>query len=100
MIKIFKYLAIAEGYSFLLVLFVTIPLKYLGGLGTPNKIVGMAHGVLFLAYVILAIVVGQLLKWKLKDTAIVVLMSVVPFGTFWVKEKYLPHDNLSASTSS
>lgn len=89
MIKLFKYLAIAEGYSFLVVLFITMPLKYLANFGMPNKIVGMAHGVLFLAYVVLAIVVGQLLTWKIKDTVIVVLMSVVPFGTFWVKDKYL-----------
>jgi len=67
-----------------------MPLKYLAAIGLPNKIVGMAHGVLFLAYVVLAIVVAQLLKWKLKDTVIVLLMSIVPFGTFWMKDKYLP----------
>ncbi|AZQ44334.1 DUF3817 domain-containing protein [Nonlabens ponticola] len=88
-VKIFKYLSIAEGYSFLLLLFVTMPLKYLGGIGLPNTVVGMAHGFLFLAYVALAIVVSQLLKWNFKTTIIVVLMSVVPFGTFWVKERYL-----------
>ncbi len=90
MIKIFRYLSIAEGYSFLLVLFVTMPLKYLASIGEPNKIVGMAHGVLFLAYVVIAILVAQILKWNFKNTAIVVLMSVVPFGTFWMKDKYLP----------
>lgn len=90
MIKIFRILAIAEGYSFLMLLFLTMPLKYLGGIGLPNTIIGMAHGFLFLAYVVLAIVVGQLLKWGFKDTAIVVLMSVVPFGTFWMKDRYLP----------
>jgi len=89
MIKAFKYLAIAEGYSFLLILFATMPLKYLSGVLVPNKIMGMAHGFLFLAYVVLAIIVAQQLKWKLKTTAIVVVMSVVPFGTFWMERKYL-----------
>jgi hypothetical protein len=37
----------------------------------------------------MAIVIGQILKWNLKDTVIVVLMSVVPFGTFWMKDRYL-----------
>ncbi len=98
MIKTFKYLAIAEGYSFLIVLFATMPLKYLAGIGLPNKIMGMAHGFLFLAYVVLAIVVSQLLKWKIKDTAIVILMSVVPFGTFWMERKYLePHISTGAA---
>ncbi len=89
MLKFFKYLAIAEGYSFLIVLFVTMPLKYLGGMGMPNKIVGMAHGVLFLAYVVVAILVAVQLKWKLKTTVIVLIMSVVPFGTFWMEEEYV-----------
>ncbi|WP_194852542.1 DUF3817 domain-containing protein [Nonlabens antarcticus] len=93
MIKVFRILSIAEGYSFLLLLFVTMPLKYLGNIGLPNTIVGMAHGFLFLAYVVLAIVVGQMLKWNFKDTAIVVLMSIVPFGTFWMKDKYLPQSS-------
>ncbi len=92
MIKIFRLLAIAEGYSFLLILFVTMPLKYLGSIGLPNTIVGMAHGFLFMAYVVMAIVVGQLLKWNVKDTVIVIAMSVVPFGTFWMKDRYLPKD--------
>ncbi|MGB3591009.1 MAG: DUF3817 domain-containing protein [Nonlabens sp.] len=89
MVKLFKYLAIAEGYSFLVVLFATMPLKYLAGIGLPNKLMGMAHGFLFLAYVVMAVVVGQLLKWKLKDLAIVIVMSVVPFGTFWMERQYL-----------
>ncbi|AGC78333.1 integral membrane protein [Nonlabens dokdonensis] len=89
MLKFFKYLAIVEGYSFLFILFLTMPLKYLGGILLPNKIMGMAHGFLFLAYVVVAIVVGQMLKWKFKDQLIVLAMSVVPFGTFWMEEKYL-----------
>jgi integral membrane protein len=72
-----------------------MPLKYLGSIGLPNTIVGMAHGFLFLAYVVLAIVVGQMLKWNFKDTVIVLLMSVVPFGTFWMKDTYLPKSSES-----
>ncbi|MGB5981668.1 MAG: DUF3817 domain-containing protein [Nonlabens sp.] len=89
MVKFFKYLAIIEGYSFLIVLFVTMPLKYLAGLMLPNKIMGMAHGFLFLAYVVVAILVAQQLKWSFKKLAITLVMSVVPFGTFWMEENYL-----------
>lgn len=89
MVKFFKYLAIIEGYSFLIVLFITMPLKYLGGLLLPNKIMGMAHGFLFLAYVVVAILVAQQLKWNFKKLLITMAMSVVPFGTFWMEENYL-----------
>lgn len=98
MIKFFKYLAIAEGYSFLLILFATMPMKYLGGLLLPNKIMGMAHGFLFLAYVVLAIIVAQQLRWNFKKTAITVLMSVVPFGTFWMERAYLSDEVVSPSS--
>ena len=38
---------------------------------------------------VLAIIVAQLLKWNFKTTAIVIVMSVVPFGTFWMERTYL-----------
>ena len=97
MLKTFKYLAIVEGYSFLFILFLTMPLKYLGGILLPNKIMGMAHGFLFLSYVVLAIVVSQILKWNLKKLFIVLVMSVVPFGTFWMEKTYLEEDLKKAS---
>lgn len=95
MIKAFKYLAIAEGYSFLFILFATMPLKYLGGLLLPNKIMGMAHGFLFLAYVVMAIIVSQLLKWNFKKLLVVLAMSVVPFGTFWMERAYLEGEEVN-----
>lgn len=89
MLSLFKKLAIAEGYSFLLILFITMPLKYLAGMGFANQVVGMAHGFLFIAYVALAILVGQLHKWNFKKTIVILLMSIVPFGTFWMEREYL-----------
>lgn len=92
MLKFFKYLAIVEGYSFILILFLTMPLKYLGGVLLPNKIMGMAHGFLFLSYVVVAIVLSQMLKWNFKKILIVLAMSIVPFGTFWMEQTYLKED--------
>ena len=43
----FRILAFMEGLSFLLILFITMPLKYLYEMPEPNLVVGMAHGVLF-----------------------------------------------------
>ena len=43
----FRVLAFAEGVSFLLILFITMPLKYLMDMPGPNKIIGMAHGIPF-----------------------------------------------------
>ncbi len=49
----------------------------------------MTHGVLFLAYVVVTIVLAQMAKWSFKKLAVVLVMSVIPFGTFWMEKNYL-----------
>lgn len=87
-----RWLALAEGVSFLLVLFVTMPLKYAFHYPMPNKIVGMAHGLLFVAYVWLVLQMALEYRWPHKKTALALLASVVPFGTFWA-DKALFREN-------
>jgi integral membrane protein len=53
-LKTFRWIAIAEGISYL-AFFITMPLKYMLEITTPNKIIGMAHGLLFVVYVIYAL---------------------------------------------
>ena len=55
----------------------------------PNKYVGYAHGVLFIAYIILAIVLWMEKKWSIKKGIILLLASLLPFATFYVESKYL-----------
>jgi integral membrane protein len=87
-IKLFGKLAIFEGYSFL-ALFITMPLKYFAEIPMPNKIVGMIHGFLFIAYVVFAIIVTVEQKWTLKRFALLFIASLIPFGTFYIEKKYL-----------
>lgn len=68
---------------------VTMPLKYMAGLPMPNKYVGYAHGVLFIAYIILAIVLWKEKKWSIKRGIVLLLASLLPFATFYVESKYL-----------
>ena len=48
MLKTFKIVSYLEGISYLLILFVTMPLKYIWDMPEANMVIGMAHGVLFL----------------------------------------------------
>ena len=57
-IRAFRMTALAEGSSFLLLLFVAMPMKYLMGMPRVVTVVGAIHGVLFLLYV------GQLAKLR------------------------------------
>lgn len=88
MIKIFKSVAFWEGISLLFLLFFAMPLKYIWDLPMAVSIIGMAHGILFLGYVALAIVLFIELKWSLKILAGVLLASLLPFGTFYMEKKY------------
>jgi integral membrane protein len=88
-IRIFKWISILEGISFLLLLFIAMPLKYMFNLPQMVQIVGMAHGILFISYLVGAIFVYNLLNWKFKTLLIAVACSVIPFGPFYIEKKYL-----------
>ncbi|MEZ4904566.1 MAG: DUF3817 domain-containing protein [Spirosomataceae bacterium] len=95
MIELFKtqigrlrILAFVEGISFLIILFVTMPLKYYAAMPQPNKIFGMAHGLLFILYVLAHIIQSKIeYNWPMKKTFLALLASIIPFGTFWADAK-------------
>ena len=77
-----------EGLSLLLLFFFAMPMKYLYGDPSYVKVVGMAHGVLFVVYVALAYVVYESNRWSLKLLAWCLVLSSLPFGTFYFERKY------------
>ncbi len=89
MIKAFRLTAILEGISYLLIFGLTMPLKYWADIGGPNKVVGMAHGILFILFVVLAAYVTWERKWGIKRFLILFIASLLPFGTFYADKKYL-----------
>jgi len=89
MIKLFRGISLLEGLSLLALLFVAMPLKYIWGNPEYVRLVGMAHGLLFVAYILFAIMTKFELNWKIKTLFIVFAASVIPFGTFYVDKKYL-----------
>jgi len=89
MLNIFRLVALLEGLSYILLLFIASPIRYLTGNATYVKLLGMPHGILFILYVVLAIVIKKQMKWPLKTLAIVLLASLIPFGTFYIERKYL-----------
>ena len=88
LLKTLRIVGFLEGISYLLLLGIAVPIKYL--LGDPQhvKLLGMPHGLLFVAYVVLAILVGVELKWSKKTIGFVLLASIIPFGTFIADRKY------------
>lgn len=87
-INILKFLAISEGISYI-AFGITMPIKYIMHWPLPNYIVGMSHGLLFIAYCLWVLIVGLRYKKDISFYLIGWLMSLIPFGTFWFERKYL-----------
>jgi integral membrane protein len=97
MINLFRVVSFLEGVSYLLLMFLGMPYKYLESLGNDPvyvKMFGMPHGLLFVAYIVLAILLKPQLNWNTKEFGIVCLLSVLPFGTFFVG-KYLKQERVT-----
>lgn len=89
-IKAFKILSTLEAISFLLLLGIAMPLKYIWNIPEFVRVIGMAHGVLFVLYIIGAYWMYEKLNWSFKTLLIVCICAVLPFGPFYADKKYLP----------
>ena len=78
-----RVIALVEGVSFLVLLFVAMPLKYAAGMPTAVRAVGSVHGGLFLLFLLALFQAWDEAKWPLSRAGVGFVASVVPFGTFW-----------------
>ncbi len=81
-LKQFRWVAFSEGLSFVLLLFVAMPLKYWAGLPLAVRVVGSVHGLLFVAFVFALFRVAVEREWPARRWGLALLSSLVPFGTF------------------
>lgn len=89
-VKVFRWVSILEAISFLVLLFFAMPLKYIWEMPEYVRVVGMAHGILFILYLLGAYWMYEKLNWSVKVLFIVLISSILPFGPFVVERKYLP----------
>lgn len=71
-----------EGLSFLVLLFVAMPLKYLAGMPLAVRITGSIHGLLFIAFVRAVLQARTRLSWPPRKVGEALLASLLPFGPF------------------
>jgi integral membrane protein len=88
-LSIFRILALLEGLSLIVLLFIAMPFKYLLEIDVLVRVIGMAHGVLFIAYVILAVALRSMRVYNNVTFLWILLASFIPFGTFYTDKKYL-----------
>ena len=79
----------AEAISFLLLLGIAMPLKYMMDMPLMVKYVGWAHGTLFMAYMVLLVLAAVELRWSLWKTFLAAVASFLPFGPFVFERKMI-----------
>ncbi len=87
----FRIVALIEAISFLALLAATIFHRVLDGSDAGVNVLGPIHGMLFLVYVLLALLVREEQGWSVGQTLIVIVASAIPFGAFVVNAKMV-HD--------
>jgi integral membrane protein len=90
-----RLIALLEGTSFLVLLFIAMPLKYLLGLPLAVRIVGSVHGLFFLMFVAALYRAGSERRWPLRRSVLAFVSSILPFGTF-VFDRSLRREIVSA----
>lgn len=86
-VHLFRKVALAEGISYLVLLFIAMPLKYWAGQPLAVKYVGWAHGVLFVLYIIFLMMAWQEKKWGIIKVITLFIASLIPFAAFYVEKK-------------
>lgn len=89
----FRLISFIEGISFLILVFIAMPLKYLAGIPLAVKIAGMTHGILFILFIIALIVAYKKYSWNNSLTFKLFVYSIIPFG-FILIEKTIMKDSV------
>jgi integral membrane protein len=80
-----RLISVLEAVTYLVLLFIAVPVKYGADRPVLVQIMGPVHGTFFILYVIQALDVRSKLKWDGATTAKVLVAAVIPFAPFFVE---------------
>lgn len=83
----FRLISLCEGMSYLILLLIAMPLKYAMDMPQAVRLVGGLHGLLFVLYVFAALHAWGEERWSMGRLVLVMLVSLVPGGAFWLEHK-------------
>ncbi|RZJ38404.1 MAG: DUF3817 domain-containing protein [Chryseobacterium sp.] len=87
MIQLYRKTALIEGISYLILLFIAMPLKYFFNIPDAVKYFGWIHGVLFLVFFVVLIMASIKYRWSVLRIGLYLLGSVLPFVPFYLDKK-------------
>jgi integral membrane protein len=91
----YRVLAMIVGVLLTVLVFVAMPLKYFPDDGTSlqhtgdqlTALVGIAHGWIYMVYLVVSFTLSRRLKWSMPFTGLVLLAGLVPILIFWVERR-------------
>ena len=86
-VPLLRRLALIEGISFLVLLFIAMPLKYSAHMPLAVKVTGWIHGVLFVAFSFALLRVMLVAKWPVGRCAMIFVAALLPFGPFVIDRR-------------
>ncbi len=92
----FRLVSLLEGVSYVVLLGVAMPLKYLAGLPMAVRYVGSAHGLLFVLFLYTLFEAAGAGRWSLKKSALAFLAAVVPLGAFVLERRLRAEEQAAA----
>jgi len=87
MLNSFRIVSFIEGLSYLVLLFIAMPIKYIGENPYPVKVVGMTHGILFIVFAIALFFAMNKLRWDKGFSFKLFIYSLIPFGAFVIEKE-------------
>ena len=91
----FRIISFIEGVSALLLFFVAMPIKYIGGIPEAVKYPGWVHGLLFVLYIFIMLETAISNRWSFKLIVLATLASIIPFGPFVFDRYFLTEEKAS-----
>ncbi len=94
----YRILAYITGVLLVLLVFVAVPIRYLGHNHGPVAVLGAAHGFLFMVYLVTAFDLGVRLRWPWLKLGLVMLAGTIPFASFYAERR--AHQDVSVRGSA
>lgn len=91
-----RAIALTEGVSFVVLLCIAMPLKYLANIPEAVAVAGQVHGWLFVLYVVMVFALWRTLNWSYQKLAVALIAAVVPLGTFFFEARLRREARLAA----
>ena len=78
----YRVAAWVTGIGLVILVFVAMPLKYFFGQPLLVAIVGMAHGFLYMAYIVCTLILAERCRWRPLDALVILLAGTIPIASF------------------